>query len=346
MKKLNYISILVVTLLLSGCGVVSQSQVSKGQLYPKLYKELPKSILVLPAQNTTTSVDATDHFRYTIAKPLSEKGYYVFPVHLVDSFFKSENLSNAEQIRQIPVKKLKEIFNPDAILYVEINAWDTNYAVLTSSVDVGLSFSLVDANSGKEIWQNNAYAYSYSGVDGNNGIIGLIVSAISAAINTSVDYTELSYVSNAAGVGIMPAGKYHKNYKKDFDDKLILTNNTNLKDGKLYVDEYFIYGNRAEGKVALTARRKAKGYHSFPVTNINFFNHNGYGNYYLTQNINDKKYLRNKFFRYEENRPYLLANGKKVFVFTESDGTIPFSTENGEYYFQIDRVIELNKKDS
>jgi hypothetical protein len=93
MRKLNYIFIVVaITFLFTGCGVISQSQVTKGQLYPKLYKEHPKSILVLPAKNTTTSVDATDHFRYTITKPLAEKGYYVFPVHLVDSFFKSENL--------------------------------------------------------------------------------------------------------------------------------------------------------------------------------------------------------------------------------------------------------------
>jgi len=342
MRKINYISIVVaITFLFTGCGVVSQSQVSKGQLYPKMYKVHPKSILVLPAKNTTTSVDATDHFRYTITKPLAEKGYYVFPVHLVDSFFKSENLYTAEQIRQIPVKKLKEIFNADAILYVDINAWDTNYAVLSSSVDVGLSFSLIDANTGEEIWQNNAYAYSFSGADGNNGIIGLIASAISAAINTSVDYTQLAYVGNWAGVGIMPSGQYHKRYKKDFNDKLLFTNNTNLKDGKLYVNEYFIYGNKAEEKVALTARARAKGYHAFPVTNMNFFNHNGYRNYYVTQNINDKKYLRNRFFRYENNRPYLLANGKKVFVSTESDGTIPFSEESGDYYFNVDKIIEL-----
>ncbi|NQY54298.1 MAG: DUF799 family lipoprotein [Campylobacteraceae bacterium] len=347
MRKLNYISIVVaITFLFTGCGVVSQSLVSKGQLYPKLYKQHPKTILVLPAKNTTTSVDATDHFRYTITKPLAEKGYYVFPVHLVDSFFKSENLTNSEQIRQIPVKKLKEIFNADAILYVDINAWDTSYAVVSSSVDVGLSFSLVDANSGEEIWNNYAYAYSYAGPGSNSGLFGLLVSAIAAAINTSVDYTELANVSNIAGVGIMPSGEYNKNYKKDFNDKLLFTNNTNLKDGKLYVNEYFIKGNNKEEKVALTVKGRNQGYHSFPVTNINSFNHNGYSNYYLTRNINDKKYLRNRFFRYENNRPYLLSNGKKVFVYTESDGTIPFSEESGDYYFNIDRVVELIKLDS
>ena len=341
MKRMNFILIFISTLLFTGCGVVSQSQITKGEYYPKLYKNHPKSILVLPARNTTTSVDATDHFRYTITKPLTEKGYYVFPVHLVDSFFKSENLSDAELIRNIPIKKLKEIFNADAVLYVDINAWDTNYAILSSSVDVGLSFSLIDTNTGDEIWENNAYAYSYSGANGNNGLIGLVVSAIAAAVNTSVDYTQLANVSNYAGTMPLPTGIYNNKYKKDSEDKLLISNNTNLKDGKVYVNEYFISGNGSTEKVALTARARAEGYHSFSVHNLNFFNHNGYNNYYITQDIEGSKYLRNRFFNYENNRPYLLANGNKVFVFTETDGKIPYSEENGDFYFQVEKVVKL-----
>lgn len=88
MIKLSYLSIIILVMFgFSGCGVVSKSEITKAQLYPKLYQQHPKSILVLPARNTTTSVDATDHFRYTVTRPLAEKGYYVFPVHLVDSFF-------------------------------------------------------------------------------------------------------------------------------------------------------------------------------------------------------------------------------------------------------------------
>ena len=345
MKHFIYIfSGAVILLFITGCGVSSQSIVRKGELYPKLYENHPKSILVLPAKNTTSSVDATNHFSYTITQPLAEKGYYVFPVHLVDSFFKSENLVNTEQIHQIPVQKLKEIFNASAILYVDINAWDTDYAVFSSSVDVGLSLSLIDASSGKEIWQNNAYSYSYSAAD--NDLAGLITSAILAAINTSVDYTKLASVSNTAGVGLLPTGLYHPKYRKDTMEKLTLINDTNLQDGKLYVDEYFIKGNEEEGTIPLIARTRIQGYHAFPVTNMNFFTHNGYKNYYITQTINKKKYLRNRFFRYENNRPYLLANSKKVFVFTEVDGTIPHSQESGSYYFKIDKIVVLEEKEN
>ncbi|MCP4971207.1 MAG: hypothetical protein GY932_11535 [Arcobacter sp.] len=343
MKNTIYIIIAVLSMMvLTGCAP-SQSQISKGSLYPKIYSKHPKSILVLPAKNTTTSVDATDHFRYTISKPLSEKGYYVFPVHLVDSFFKSENLVDAELIRSIPVSKLKEIFNPDAILYVDINAWDTNYAVVSSSVDVGLSFSLLDANTGEEIWQNNAYAYSYSGLDGNNGLIGLVVSAIQVAINTATDYTKLSHVANKAGVYGLASGQYHPKFLKDNEEKLILYDIATLEEERLYVNDYFIKGNGKDEKVALTIRNHAKGYHAFPVHNLNMFNHNGYSNYYISEEVNNKRYLKNRFFKYENNRPYLLSKDKKVFVFTEVDGTIPYSEEDGKYYFNIEKIVELSK---
>ncbi|WP_419765306.1 MAG: DUF799 domain-containing protein [Arcobacter sp.] len=328
--------------LFTGCGI-TQSRIAKIQVYPKMYEVHPKSILVLPAKNTTTAVDATDQFSYSITKPLAEKGYYVFPVHLVDSFFKSENISDAEIIRNIPVTKLKEIFNPDAILYVDINAWDTGYSVISSNVDVGLSFSLIDANTGKEIWQNNAYAYSYDALDTGN-IVSLIVSAISTAINTGTDYTKLAYVANSTGVSFLPSGYYNeKYYKKDANDKFTYFNVATLEDGKLFVDEYFIFGNKKEGKVPLTIRGHAKGYHGLSVSNLNFYNHNGYSNYYITEEIKGVKYLRNRFFRYENNKPYLLVENKKVFATTEVNGKIPYSEENGKYYFQIDQIIEFEE---
>lgn len=343
MKK-YYVLLLTVfsSLILTGCGP-SMSKISLKQYNSKIYENQPKSILVLPARNTTTSVDATNNFRYTITKPLAEKGYYVFPVHLVDSFFKSENIYESELIRQIPVSKLKEVFNPDAILYVDINAWDTSYAVVSSHVDVGLSFSLLNAKNGEEIWQNSAYAYSYSGLDGNNGLIGLVVSAISVAINTATDYNLLAYSGNNAGVSMLPAGPYHPDFKKDMNNMWTFTNVASLEDGRLYVDEYFIKGNGSEEKVPLTVNKYAKGYHAFSVHNLNFFNHNGYKNYYVTQEIDGHKYIRNRFFKYENNKPFIFVENKKVFVQTELDGTIPYSEDDGDYYFQVDNVIELSE---
>ena len=343
MRTFGILLILLTATMFIGCGGITISKISKGEYYSKIYNKHPKSILVLPAVNTTTSVDATDHFRYTITQPLAERGYYVFPVHLVDAFFKSENLSDAEIIRTIPVSKLKDIFDADAILYVDINVWDTGYSVVDSHVDVGMSFSLVDANTENEIWTNNAYAYSYQGLDGNNGIIGLLVSAVAVAINTATDYTKLASVANNAGASNIPYGVYHPKYKQDYDDALTFMDSASLKEGKLFVNRYFIFGEGVDEKIALTVRQHQKGYIGFSVNDLSshLFKHNGYNNYYLSQEIKGKTFLRNRFFQYENNRPYLLVESKKVFVFIEADGTIPYSEEKRKYYFTVERIIEL-----
>ena len=346
MKK-NILLLFFAAILMTGYGCAPKmSQITKGEYYTNLYQNHPKSILVLPAVNTTTSVDATDHFRYTIAPPLAERGYYVFPVHLVDSFFKSENLSDAEIIKQIPISKLKEVFNPDAILYVDINAWDTGYRLVDSHVDVGLSFSLVDAITEKEIWSNNAYAYSYNGLDGNNGIAGLIVSAIAVAINTATDYTKLACTANAAGASNLPYGSYHPAHIKDRNQVLNFVDCARLDGERLFVDQYFIFGEHKDEPIPLTVKYRQKGYFGFAVNNLNsnIFRHNGYSNYYLTQEIEGKTFLRNRFFLYENNRPFLLVQGQKVFVQTEHDGTIPYSEEQGKYYFMVDHIVALSTK--
>lgn len=343
MKKYLLAITFLLSMLLSGCGVTT-SQITKGEYYPEVYKNHPRTILVLPARNTTTAVDATDHFRYTITKPLAEKGYYIFPVHLVDAFFKSENISEAEIIRNIPLAKLKEIFNADAVLYVDINAWDTGYAVVSSNVDVGISFSLIDTKTGLEIWQSNAYAYSYQGLDGNNGLVGLLVSAIAVAVNTGTDYTKLANVANHHGSAMLPDGIYGRNYKTDALRTMVFIDTVKLDSDRVYVNEYFISGNKKEGTVPLTARNHLQGYVAFPVTNLNFFNHNGYANYYITHEINGKKYLRNRFFSYENNRPYLLADGKKIFVVTDLDGKIPHREENGKHFFSVEHIVDLKQQ--
>jgi hypothetical protein len=350
MKKIIFlIFTLTIIILITGCGF-TPSQITRAEYYPKMYKHPPVSILVLPAKNTTTAVNVAKYFSYTITQPLTEKGYYVFPVHLVDDFFKSENLPNAELIRKIPLNKLKKVFNADAILYVDINSWNTAYIVLGSHVDVGVSFSLVDANTGDELWNSNSYAYSYDGVDGNGSLLGLVVGMIAAGVNTSVDYTKLAYFANIVGLSFLPYGKYHPLYKRDANFLITNYNNFVLKDKKIYVPRYFIYGNEKKGKVPISLKGYAKGYHAFVPSNLSYMKHNGYENYYVMKIINGGKYLKNKFFKYENNEPYLFSNNKKVFVVTEKNGKIPFYKEedkygqgNDKYYFKVKKVIELKK---
>lgn len=355
-KNMFLIGALLSTILFTGCvatktevtkvGVTRfgliESEVTKIQTCPKLYENHPKSILVLPAKNNTTSIYAVNHLRYAISHPLTEKGYYVFPIHVVDALLRSEKLADVETIRAIPVRKLKELFNADAVLYIDINEWHYSEGFLGVRFDVGLSFSLVDIDTGNEIWQNNSYAYSYSGVEkvSPSSLYLHIITAIFA--DNTIDYKTLAYGANVAGVKLLPYGEYHDKYKKDSEDKFTFFDVAKLATNRLYVDEYFIYGNKKRGKVPLAISNRIEGQHSFFVHNLSFFKHNGYSNYYLTHESNGKKYLRNRFFKYENHKPYLLIENKKVFVEVEADGKIPFNVSDGLYYFYIDEVLDLN----
>ncbi len=171
----------------------------------------------------------------------------------------------------------------------------------------------------------------------------MIISAIATAVNTGTDYGELAYVANRAGFVFLPEGPYGTSHMKDANISIRLLDPGKIKDGRLYVSKYFIKGLEKEEQIPLTVRGRQKGYFAFVPSSYEFFNHNGYSNYYVTQKTKHRKYLRNRFFEYTGGFPYLIVENKKVYVEIESDGTIPYSEENGEYYFNIREVVELEK---
>ena len=73
---------------------------------PKQYgafrAENPKSVLVVPALNSTVNVDAADYFVSTISRPVAERGYYVFPAHMVKRVLDDDGLSDAGLVHRHP----------------------------------------------------------------------------------------------------------------------------------------------------------------------------------------------------------------------------------------------------
>lgn len=338
MSYLKYtISLLLISIVFIGC--VPPTQITKQERYPKFYKQHPKSILVLPALNSTTAVGASEQYRYTITKALTERGYYVFPVHLVDKFLKSENLPDAQLAREIPIKKLKEIFGADAVLYVDIFGWDTDYSILTSSVDVALNFSLINTNTEEEIWQSNAFGKSALGAN-SGGIIELVVSMIAVAVNTSTDYTEVALFANEAAFDNLPSGEYQKDFKIDQNTFLSIKEadpmdrsffNFDIEKDRLYVGSPFLnsFVKKEKGKLVMSNAPSFQGGGSV-INNFAYVSHSGYDDYYYVHNEKGKTSKRHRFFIYENGKPYLISENKKVFVTMEKDGTIPYQCD---YFF-------------
>jgi hypothetical protein len=83
MKHLIFIVFLAA---LTGCA-------PKHQNLDAFYTHQPRSIAVVPVVNESTEVTANNVFAATISKPLSERGYYVFPVLITDLILRDFGLT-------------------------------------------------------------------------------------------------------------------------------------------------------------------------------------------------------------------------------------------------------------
>ncbi len=202
MKIAHLFFVGVVLLCFQGC--VTQPKFD----YSKFFEYHPRSILILPPFNKTTGVEAPVVFITTISRPIAERGYYVFPVFLTRDILNDLGLTDEGLIASVAPQRFKEVFGADAVLYVTIEAWTTQYLVLTSNVRVTANYKLVDTDSGEVLWEQTQTAVESSGGD------NIIAMAVSAAITAmTVDYRPLASRANhqvvlLSGRGL-PAGPYH-----------------------------------------------------------------------------------------------------------------------------------------
>ncbi len=155
--------------------------------YTAFRQHRPRSILVPPPLNDSTDTAATYGYLSTVTLPLSEMGYYVFPVAVTDQFFKENGLPSAYEMHQAPLKKIREIFGADAVLYTRVKQYGTKYLIINSTTVVEVEASLVDVKTGETLWKNTALHQVGSG-DGGGGPIGMLISAaVTQAISSSTD---------------------------------------------------------------------------------------------------------------------------------------------------------------
>jgi len=150
MKKI-LLGLIVAMFFISGCATV-QKKVQKKD-YSAFYAHPPRSIVVVPALNNTTEINAPPVFALTITAPLAERGYYVFPVYLTDILLKDIGLSEAGHIHQLPPSRFLDLFGADAVLFVTIEDWSTKYIIISSSVVVHMKYELKDTRTGLSLWQ-------------------------------------------------------------------------------------------------------------------------------------------------------------------------------------------------
>jgi len=152
--------------------------------YDALRDASPRSIVVIPPENNTVEVDSPYIFLSTISRPLAEKGYYVFPVAVIDTFLKENGLPTPAEMNQVPLDKIRENIGADAVLYVTINDWGQKYQVLSSTTVVSAYMKLIDTRTGEMLWDATAAASQKP--NSNGGLIGALATAIAQQITASV----------------------------------------------------------------------------------------------------------------------------------------------------------------
>lgn len=192
MNHFTKASLISIILFLVGCQTTPYD-------YSALMASKPKSILVLPPRNNSVEVIAPYTFLSTITRPLAEKGYYVYPVAVIDTFLKENGLPTPEEMNNVPLDKLQQQTGADAVLYVSINKWGQEYQVISSVAIVDSELKLIDARTGTLLWEARVKA-KYNSSDGGGGLAGALVGAIVAQVAGSMsDRTpELSSQANHA----------------------------------------------------------------------------------------------------------------------------------------------------
>jgi hypothetical protein len=184
--------------------------------YTAFRQNPPRSILILPPINESTAVEGTYGYLSTVSRPVAERGYYVFPVAVVDQMLKENGMPTAGEMHDVPLAKVREITGADAVLYPVLHEYGTKYHIVSSDTVVSVSARLVDTRTGTLLWQGSGVAQQGSGNAGSllgDAIAALVTQAMSAGRDQAHTVSrmangQLFFTKNRE----LPPGPYHPEF--------------------------------------------------------------------------------------------------------------------------------------
>jgi hypothetical protein len=175
----RWMLLLAMLLSLTGCVMAPYD-------YTNYRSHPPRSILVLPPLNETTSIEATYSYLSTVSKPLAELGYYVFPVAVIDTLFKDNGMPTPYEMHQVSLQKVTEITGADAVLFITIKEYGTKYRLIDLDTRVNAAVRLVDTRTEALLWEGHSEA-GKSSADSGSLTLKLISAAIGKATQANND---------------------------------------------------------------------------------------------------------------------------------------------------------------
>lgn len=214
----------ILTTIAAICGGLALTACATGptpKSYAAMRAENPRGVLVVPALNSTVNVDAADYFVSTISRPIAERGYYVFPAHMVKRILDDEGLSDAGLVHQADASRFAPLFGCDAVMFVEISRWDSQYLVISTSTNVEFHYTLKSCDTGATLWSDTqSMSYSPQASNSGNPLADLIAQAVVSALEKAKpNYMPLTQQANliathTIGQGL-PAGPYSPQHNRD-----------------------------------------------------------------------------------------------------------------------------------
>jgi hypothetical protein len=198
-------------ILLNGCATLPQES---GFDYTAFRAADIRSILIVPVVNNSLNIDASNYFLSAISQPVAERGYYVFPVNMVKRVMEEDGLADADMVHNADPTRLAELFGADSVLYVSIERWDAQYALLVTTVTVEFSYVLKDGGTGVELWRTEQkFVYQSETGGSGNGLADLVIMVVDAALTkANPNYMPLAQQANSYAVlephHGLPAGPY------------------------------------------------------------------------------------------------------------------------------------------
>lgn len=251
--RISSLSLVLLALTLGGCVTAPPEKD-----YGPFSRANVRSILVVPVINHSAETQAADYFLTTMAVPLAERGYYVFPTSASKRLIESDGLADPQLIHGAPAPRIASLFGADAVMYVEVVDWKAQYAVLSSSVFVHFLYTLKDGKTDQLLWQDEqALAIQTSGGSGN-----LLADAVAAAVTSAVDklrgdFTRVAVAANAAALLVdkqgIPYGPYSPLLGSNAA-KFPATGTGHVSNAKLSAVSYVIEGAETTSAAAEAAK--------------------------------------------------------------------------------------------
>jgi hypothetical protein len=205
MRRIFLLLLFISLLTLFGCA--HKMELSKQE---KFLAASPRSILIVPVVNKSVDVTAADYMLSTLATPLAERGYYVFPINTVKRVLEDDGLADSSLVHSAATSKLVNLFGADVVLYVVVEQWDAKYAILTTTTTVALSYQIRDGKTDDVLWENSVKMVYQpnSGVNSGGGLGGLAAQLIVKAVVAAMEKGAPNYMPLARQANINALYRY------------------------------------------------------------------------------------------------------------------------------------------